>query len=146
MWQRMRWLDSVADSMDMSLSKLRETVKERGASPAAVHGVMEMCLGNWTTMHVLPILRLYYFYHNKSFPLFIIEGLPSLCQHPIFHGFWMIPWKQIGCLYNKIHRFLFTRNECTSLSPWYVCTGTYIINSKQITKPGDNCPWSHRIL
>ena len=37
--QRMRWLDNIMDSMDMNLSMLQETVKDRGAWHAAVHGV-----------------------------------------------------------------------------------------------------------
>ena len=37
--QRMRWLDSIIDLMDMSLSKLRKTVKDREACHSAVHGV-----------------------------------------------------------------------------------------------------------
>ena len=43
-WQRIKWFDSITDSMDMYLSKLQEIVKDREAWSAAVHGVAK----SWT--------------------------------------------------------------------------------------------------
>ena len=41
-WQRMRWLVGITDSMGMNLSKLQETVKDREAWCAAIHGVTKI--------------------------------------------------------------------------------------------------------
>ena len=61
-WQRMRWLDSISNSMNINLSKLQEIVEDRGAWPATVHGVTENQteLSEWTTeisQHCLSAVR-----------------------------------------------------------------------------------------
>ena len=78
-WQKMRWLDSITDSMDMTLSKLWQTVKDRGAWRAAVHRAAksQTWLSNWATrtkrFHGILLAHYVYFIFYPGFGITVIK-------------------------------------------------------------------------
>ena len=95
-WQRMRWLETITDSVDMNLSKLQETVKDREAWCIAFHGVTKSptWLSDWTTTTVIHSghhTSLLDYLSHPAFPVpALLSSTPSP-SHALPKGEWSFP-------------------------------------------------------
>ena len=117
--QKMRWLDGITDSMDVSLSELRDLVMDREAWCAVIHGVSKSrtWLSNWTERILsFPLLIFVsFFWHSLTWDLF-----------PIRPGFWCSKCEHGQELWPLLMLF-FYNNNLISVIPLRILFSIYVM-------------------
>ena len=140
--QRMRWLDDITDSIDMSVSRFPKIVKDRRARRASVHGVAknQTWLNNWTTENVfLPIEGKESILQNLIF----CEKLIDIDKLLLVALRWVILW----CLFGWVSGFLSCMKEfrnknkakkiwCDQHGLWWEKTSSPLIRIHQWQEKG----------
>ena len=124
--QRMRWLDGITDSMDMSLRELRELVMDREAWRAAVHGVAESDMTEWLNCIIF-----------NTTDKHILQGMGALAD-PLYKWLSLVPpdaRQACGVTHTFPRPLLRHKAKSQNQSPCRVCSGASLISTPSVSTP-----------